>query len=69
LTAHGVSSRAVERMRSLSDADANKVMHLGGPKALWFQLESALSPTLTPWARERALPDWAATWGSHRGYY
>ncbi len=69
LTAHGVSGRAVERMRSLSDADADKVMHLGGPKALWFQLESALSPSLTPWARERMLPDWAATWGSHRGYY
>lgn len=69
LTAHGVSGRAVERMRSLSDADADKVMHLGGPKALWFQLESALSPTLTRWARERTLRDWAATWGSHRGYY
>jgi homogentisate 1,2-dioxygenase len=69
LTAHGVSGRAVGRMRSLTDAEADKVMHLGGPKALWFQLESALSPTLTPWARERALPDWAATWGSHRGYY
>jgi homogentisate 1,2-dioxygenase len=69
LTAHGVSGRAVERMRSLTDAEADKVMHLGGPKALWFQLESALSPTLTPWARERALPDWAATWGSHRSYY
>lgn len=69
LTAHGVSGRAVERMRTLSDADADKVMHLGGPKALWFQLESALSPTLTPWARQRVLPDWAATWGSHRGYY
>jgi homogentisate 1,2-dioxygenase len=68
LTAHGVSGRAVERMRSLSDADADKVMHLGGPKALWFQLESALSPTLTPWARQHMLPDWAATWGSHRGY-
>lgn len=69
LTAHGVSGRAVERIRSQSDADADRVMHLGGPKALWFQLESALSPTLTPWARHGALPDWAATWGSHRGYY
>jgi homogentisate 1,2-dioxygenase len=69
LTAHGVSGRAVERMRSLTDAEADKVMHLGGPKALWFQLESALSPTLTSWARHNMLPDWAATWGSHRGYY
>jgi homogentisate 1,2-dioxygenase len=69
LTAHGVSGRAVERMRSLTDAEADKVMHLGGPKALWFQLESALSPTLTPWAQHNMLPDWAATWGSHRGYY
>ena len=56
-------------MRSLSDADADNVMHLGGPNALWFQLESALSPTLTSWAREHTLPDWAATWGSHRSYF
>lgn len=69
LTAHGVSARAVERIRAQTDADADRVMHLGGPTALWFQLESALSPTLTPWARERMLADWAATWGSHRSYY
>ncbi|HUS32467.1 MAG TPA: hypothetical protein VMZ53_28395, partial [Kofleriaceae bacterium] len=49
--------------------DADKSVSLGGENALWFQLESALSPVLTPWARDRALGEWAATWGSHRSYY
>lgn len=43
--------------------------HVDRVMALWFQLQSALSPTLTSWARERMLADWAATWGSHRSYY
>ncbi len=67
MTAHGPSGRAVERSRNASDVEADKPIALGG-NSLWFQFESALSPVLTPWARERALPDWAATWGSHRSY-
>lgn len=69
LTPHGVSGRAVERIRAMTDAEADKPMSLGGPTALWFQLESALAPVLTPWAREHGLPDWGATWGSHRSYF
>ncbi|HSD90292.1 MAG TPA: homogentisate 1,2-dioxygenase, partial [Kofleriaceae bacterium] len=68
LTAHGISGRGVERQRNLGDAEADQPVQLGGA-SLWFQLESALSPVLTPWAREHALPEWAATWGSHRSYY
>jgi homogentisate 1,2-dioxygenase len=68
-TPHGVSGRAVERSRKVTDADHDKPIALGGPSALWFQFESALAPVLTPWARERALPDWGATWGSHRSYF
>lgn len=68
LTPHGVSGRAVERSRKGNDAEHDKPASLGGT-SLWFQFESALSPVLTPWAREHALPDWGATWGSHRSYF
>jgi homogentisate 1,2-dioxygenase len=67
-TPHGVTGRGVERIRKQSDAEADKPVHLGGA-SLWFQFESALSPVLTPWARQRLLPDWGATWGSHRSYF
>jgi homogentisate 1,2-dioxygenase len=69
LTAHGPSGRAVERQRGLTDEQADKPVALGGENALWFQFESVLSPVLTPWAKEAALPEWAATWGSHRSYF
>jgi homogentisate 1,2-dioxygenase len=68
LTAHGVSGRAVERSRTISASEADKPVQLG-VTGLWFQLESALSPVLTPWAAAQQLPDWAATWGSHRSYF
>jgi homogentisate 1,2-dioxygenase len=68
LTAHGVSGRAVERSRTQSANEADKPVQLG-VTGLWFQLESALSPVLTPWAAAQQLPDWAATWGSHRSYF
>jgi homogentisate 1,2-dioxygenase len=69
LTAHGPSGRAVERIRGLSDEQNDAPVKLGGENALWFQFESALSPVLTPWAKDNALPEWAATWGSHRSYF
>jgi hypothetical protein len=68
LTAHGVSGRAVERSRMVSAAEADKPIQLG-VTGLWFQLESSLSPVLTPWATAHQLPDWGATWGSHRSYF
>lgn len=68
LTAHGVSGRAVERSRTLDAAEADRPAQLG-VTGLWFQLESALSPVLTPWAAAHQLSDWAATWGSHRSYF
>jgi homogentisate 1,2-dioxygenase len=68
LTAHGVSGRAVERSRTISASEADRPIELG-VTGLWFQLESALSPVLTPWAAAHQLPDWAATWGSHRSYF
>jgi homogentisate 1,2-dioxygenase len=68
LTPHGVSGRAVERARTISTTEADKPIELG-VTGLWFQLESALSPVLTPWAAAHQLPDWGATWGSHRSYF
>jgi len=67
LTAHGVSGRAIERSRKLTDAEADQPVRLGD--GLWFQLESALSPVLAPWAHANVIDDWAATWGSHRSYF
>jgi homogentisate 1,2-dioxygenase len=68
LTAHGVSGRAVERSRTISASEADQPIQLG-VTGLWFQLESALSPVLTPWAAAHQLSDWPATWGSHRSYF
>lgn len=68
MTAHGVSGRAVEHSRSLDDATADRPVQLG-VDSLWFQLESALAPVLTPWGLAHRLPDWSATWGSHTSYF
>ena len=68
LTPHGVSGRAVERTRTIGASEADRPVQLG-VTGLWFQLESALSPVLTPWAAANQLPDWGATWGSHRSYF
>jgi homogentisate 1,2-dioxygenase len=67
LTAHGPGGRAVERVRSLDDATADGPAPPG--QGLWFQLESALPLSLTPWAEDHRLPGWPATWGSHRSYF
>jgi homogentisate 1,2-dioxygenase len=67
-TAHGVGGGAVARSRAQTDADADRPVRLGGA-SLWFQLESALPLALTPWTEADRLPDWPATWGSHRSYF
>lgn len=67
LTAHGPSRRAVERARSLDEREADQPVPPGD--SLWFQFETSLPMSLTPWAEENRLPDWSATWGSHRSYF
>jgi homogentisate 1,2-dioxygenase len=64
LTAHGVGGRTVERVRALPDAEADRPGPPGS--SVWFQLESGLPLSLTPWAEQARLPGWAATWGSVR---
>ena len=51
-----------------SSDEADRPLRLG-ETGTWFQLESALSPVLTPWAAANQLPDWGATWGRHRSYF
>jgi homogentisate 1,2-dioxygenase len=69
LTPHGPSGRAVERARAMTDAEADRPAPPPPGAGLWFQLESALPLSLTPWAESQRLPDWAATWGSHRSHF
>lgn len=64
-TGHGVSGRAIRHARALTDAAADAPVFNSG--SLWFQLETALVPSFTPWSEP--VDDWAATWGSHRSYF
>ncbi len=68
MTAHGVSGRTVERLRALTDDQADRTVRLGAP-SLWFQLESSLPMSLTPWAEAHRRPDWGATWASHASFF
>jgi homogentisate 1,2-dioxygenase len=67
LTAHGPSGTAVARVRELDDASADRPAPPGD--GLWFQLESTLPLSLTPWAEENRLEGWTARWGSHRSFF
>ena len=67
LTAHGPSGRAVERSRAIADAEADAPSPPGD--SLWFQFETAMPLSLTPWAEENRIPEWPSTWGSHRSYF
>jgi len=67
LTAHGPGRRAVERARTQPDAEADRPVPPGD--SLWFQFETILPLSLTPWADQHRLPSWPATWGSHRAYF
>jgi homogentisate 1,2-dioxygenase len=67
LTAHGPGWRAVERTRAATDAEADAPSPPGD--SLWFQFETSLPLSLTPWADENRIPEWPSTWGSHRSYF
>jgi homogentisate 1,2-dioxygenase len=67
LTAHGPGGRAVERTREQDDAQADQPARPGN--SLWFQLETTLPLSLTPWAEQNRIAGWPATWGSHRAYF
>ena len=62
-----MSGRAVERIRAHDRRRGRPPVPPGDQ--LWFQFESALPMSLTPWAEEDRVADWPATWGSHRSYF
>jgi homogentisate 1,2-dioxygenase len=68
LTAHGPGTRAVDRARTQPDGEADRPQP-PSTDSLWFQLETILPLSLTPWAEEHRLPGWPATWGSHRSRF
>ncbi|MCX4240412.1 iron-containing alcohol dehydrogenase [Paraliomyxa miuraensis] len=70
MTAHGVLDRAVERAIDQTDEQADRATRTTG-HSLWFQFESALPLSLSPWAQTCAqrVHDWPDVWGRYRGYY
>lgn len=70
MTPHGVVAASVERALSLEDAVADRP-HRYPESACWFQFETALPISLTPWARDAAHrhQDWNAFWGVYRSHF
>ena len=71
MTAHGPSAPSVERALALPDDVADRPQRYGEAGALWFQFETALPLSLTPWA-ERApnrIADWHDVWGAYRKHF
>jgi homogentisate 1,2-dioxygenase len=70
MTPHGVVAADVERAFALDDATADRP-HRYLESACWFQFETALPISLTPWAKEAAHRhrDWNAFWGVYRSHF
>ncbi len=70
MTPHGVRAPAVERHLSMSDERADAPQRFEA-SSMWFQFETALPMTLTPWAMEseNRLRDWHHMWGAYRTHY
>jgi homogentisate 1,2-dioxygenase len=64
MTPHGVRAAGAEQARSGGDAPQRLASD-----ALWFQLESTLPISLTPWAERAQEPSWHGIWGSHRRHF
>lgn len=70
MTAHGVLVSTLEAAIRRSDSEADQPTRVShGSK--WFQFESALPISLTPWARAGAnrVANWRGEWGAHRNRY
>lgn len=66
MTPHGVRAESVERALSKDQGP-----HRFGNHALWFQFETALPFSLSPWVKQSAqwLADWPETWGAYRTHF
>jgi homogentisate 1,2-dioxygenase len=69
-TPHGVVAASIERHLAQTGEQADKP-HRYSDRALWFQFETALPLTLTPWASAAAHrhADWHARWGVYRSRF
>jgi homogentisate 1,2-dioxygenase len=70
MTPHGVLSGAVERVLG-ADADRADRPRRSPDSSLWFQFESALPFSLTPWAQRAPsrIADWPSVWGAYRTHF
>jgi hypothetical protein len=70
MTPHGVLAAGVERSLSAPAEKADRPRRT--PDAsLWFQFESALPFSLTPWAQRAPtrIDDWPTVWGAYRTHF
>jgi homogentisate 1,2-dioxygenase len=70
MTPHGVMAAGVERALALDDAAADRPQRTSD-RALWFQFETALPFSLSPWAQgaPNRIPDWPSVWGAYRKHF
>lgn len=70
LTPHGVLAESVERALFPPDDKADRPSRLP-EDSLWFQFETALPLSLSPWARHapNRIADWHAIWGAYRCHF
>jgi homogentisate 1,2-dioxygenase len=67
MTPHAVLADRVERAIEHPPERPHRI----GAGGLWFQFETTLPVTLTPWARDTELRirDWPEVWGRYRSFY
>jgi hypothetical protein len=65
-----VLAAGVERALA-AEADAADRPRRSPDASLWFQLESALPFSLTPWAQRcpQRIADWPSVWGAYRTHF
>lgn len=70
MTAHGVLARAVESALRQPEGVADRPVRIPDESS-WFQLETMLPFSLTPWARAAAhrVKDWPLRWGAYRQHF
>jgi homogentisate 1,2-dioxygenase len=70
MTPHGAVVGSVERALSAPAARADEPRRTSN-QALWFQFETALPFSLSPWAKtaENRAPGWQAMWGPYRTHF
>jgi homogentisate 1,2-dioxygenase len=70
LTPHGPTASGVERHIDQNPAMADRP-HRYSESALWFQFETTLPLSLTPWAHSAAIrhDDWHAQWGVYHSRF